>query len=250
MIRQLNRLPLLIAFSFVLLGGCSITTPLMKPKQMDPDKALESWSRVLERHVREDGRVDFEGLQTDMNDLTTCVRFLGNAHLVDFPDEQAKLAALINGYNALALYNVIMAEKPEDLEGWFGRTQFFKWRKYLVMGEYKSLTELRSMILKQANDDRRLLFALVTPDAGAPRLRREPFQGAQLETQLDEQARRFVNEPRNVWLDDVKKDAHVSEVLNETGDPMAFINRYRDNQVSPSYSVKVIPRDWEIYKAN
>ncbi len=214
---------------------------------MDADRAQENWNRVLERHVREDGRVDFDGLQTDMSDLTACIRFLANAHLADFPDAQAKLAALINGYNALALYNVIMAEKPGDLDGWFSRTRFFRWRKYLVMGEYKSLAELRAQILKFAQNDKRLLFALATPDAGAPRLRREPFMGPQLETQLDEQARRFINEPRNVWFDSDKKQAHVSEVLADTGDPMAFINRYREAPVPQTYSVRVIPRDWEIY---
>jgi len=101
-------------------------------------EAEEAWSRVLYRFVDDDGRVDFAGLSLDTADLDSFVAFVGRAGPETnpelFPNRADVLAYHLNAYNALAMRGILDAGLPDDLDGVFKRSRFFKRRKFLIDG--------------------------------------------------------------------------------------------------------------------
>ena len=71
------------------------------------------WTRVLERHLDEAGRIDFAGLKGDRTDLDRVVAFIAAVDPASdparFPSLAFRLAYDINAYNALAMKGVLDA---------------------------------------------------------------------------------------------------------------------------------------------
>jgi hypothetical protein len=87
-----------------------------------------AWTKVLTRHVDDAGRIDFDSLRQNHNDLDLVVAFVAAVGPItqprQFPDEYSRLAFYLNAYNALAMYGVVQAGVPESLGG-FEEVRFF-----------------------------------------------------------------------------------------------------------------------------
>jgi hypothetical protein len=97
-------------------------------------------------------------------------------------------------------------------------------------------------------------FALNCMVRGCPRLPREPFDPRRLDAQLDREARRFLNDPRNVQVDPPLEVVRLSSILKFYGEDflahapslLAYVNRYREEPVPEGYRVEFIPYDWTL----
>ncbi len=250
MTRALRAIVLLL-----LLSGCSTLIPVPDAPEADAKQAEDAWSRVLQKHVDSEGRIHFKGVGNDMKDLTTFVRYVSKVDRASLSDKNLRLAFYINAYNALSMYNVILREYPEDLDGFFKRVKFFALRKFIINREELSLYTFENDFIRKEGDPR-VHVALNCMSAGCPRLPREAFSGPKLEAQLEREATKFYNEERNVRTDDKEKIVFISEILDFfTDDFLAkkptlidYVNQYRKVKVPSDYEVKFIPYDWTIYK--
>lgn len=221
--------------------------------ESDPDVY---WARVLHRYVNDHGQVDFCGLAKNPADLRAYVDYLGRVSPQNmpaaFPTRSAVLAYYINSYNALAMYNVLVSGMPKEL-GWLMRLRFFGGRRFTIGGKAMTLYTYENSVIRPMGDER-VHFALNCMVIGCPRLPNQPFSGEHLDAQLEEAARRFFNEPRNLQVDLVGGTVRVSSILSFYKDDflkrsptlLAYINRYAPLTLPAGMEIEFISYDWTI----
>ncbi|MGA9421453.1 MAG: DUF547 domain-containing protein [Rhodanobacteraceae bacterium] len=220
--------------------------------------ATRLWGDVLRKFVNDEGYVDFKGLKADHTELDRYVAWVGKVgpqnHPDLFPTRDDKLAYYLNSYNAIAMRKVLDAGVPHAL-GFFARQLFFRHDTITVGGRDYTLTSYETDVIRRLGDPR-VHFALNCMSESCPRLPRQPFVSDGLDQRLDQLARKFFAEPRNVRLDTASKTVHFSEILKFYTDDflskapslIAYANQYRaaDAQIPGNYSVGFIDYDWTI----
>jgi hypothetical protein len=246
---------ILASLALLALAACATTVPSPPPPSAGRDPQA-AWASVLQRHVDEEGRVDFQGLAADRADLDTYVGWVARVSPASnpelFPTPQDRLAYYLNSYNALAMYNVIDAGIPETLEG-LRKVPFFFFRQVEVGGERMSLAKYENETIRPTGDPR-LHFGLNCMAVGCPRLPREPFTAANLDAELDREAREFFAEPRNLVVEPERQAFRVSEILSFFTEDFlavapslpAYINRYHEPPIPEGYKAEFIEYDWRI----
>jgi hypothetical protein len=230
------------------LAGCATLRP---PPAMpgDPDAA---WAEVLRERVDERGRVDFAGLARQPAALDTYVAHVGMTAPEGIADRAARIAYLINAYNALAMWNVLQAGIPERLS-LLGRVGFFKATRLVVGGRPISLYDFENDVIRPLGEER-VHFALNCMVVSCPRLPRVPFTGPGLERELEGAARLFFSEPRNLRVDEEAGVMRVSAILDfytrdflaKAPDLPAYVSRYTAAPVPPGARTEFLDYDWTI----
>ena len=238
------------------LAGCAQLIPA--PEAIVPERAAAeaAWERVLELRVDDRGRVDFAALARDRADLD---RFVAWVYAVGpnnrpelFPGRAEVLAYHINAYNALAMYGVLAAGVPRSISE-YGKLRFFWLRQVKIGGEPMSLYRYENEVIRPLGEER-VHFALNCMAVHCPRLPRQPFRAATLEADLEREARKFLNEARNVQLDPLRRVVRLSEIfgffpedfLAKAPSLVAYVNRHRAAPVPAGYAVEFIPYDWTV----
>ena len=249
------RALLLAGLAGVLFAGCATLVPA--PAALPgPGSPQDAWARVLDRHVDDQGRVDFAGLDQDRADLDRYVDWVYRTGPNNRPDlfanREEVLAYHLNAYNALAMYNVLAAGIPDNLAG-LRKLSFFYLRKVTVGGAQISLYDYENKVIRPLGEER-VHFALNCMAVSCPRLPRAPFRAATLDADLTREARRFFNEPRNIEVDAAARTVRLSEILHfypedflaKAPSLIAYANRYRDTPIPEDYRVGFVPYDWTI----
>jgi len=93
--------------------------------------------------------------------------------------------------------------------------------RFVVMGEKRSLDEIEHKIIRAEFEEPRIHMALVCAAVSCPPLRREPYRGAGLDAQLDDQARRFFADLRNLLIDRERGEVWASRIIGWFADDFA-----------------------------
>ena len=198
---------------------------------------------TADRHVRDDGRIDFDGLAADPAPLEHYVAYL--AAEAPAPDD---VAFHVNAYNALAMYNVINTdERPKDNIG------FFVLQSYFVDGAYRNLYDYEKKVILPLGEPR-VHFALNCMVRSCPRLLRVPYRTETLEVQLEAATIEFLRDDRNVQVDHERREVRLSKVFDwyradfggRHAALIAYVNRYRAAPIPPDYRVRFLPWDWTL----
>jgi hypothetical protein len=254
----MKRVTWLLLTLVTVLAGCASVQKILPisdaARQSPPPEA--AWSRVLTRHVDDQGRVQFEALAQDRADLDTFVAYVNAVSPASepglFPSADHVLAYHLNAYNALAMHQVLAAGIPKSLSG-FNKIRFFYLNKVRVGGELTTLYAYENEVIRPLGGAR-VHVALNCMSVSCPRLPREPFSAATLQAQLEREAKHFYNEPRNVVVNASQKTAALSEILSfytadflaEAPSLLAYVNRYRDSPVPEDWAVVFAPYDWTV----
>lgn len=241
----------------MLLGSMSMYSTVQAGEvAAPPEEAITDWADVLERHVDSRGYVDFEALKQNSAELTRYTDWVAavdpEKHPEWFPDTQSKLAHHINAYNALAMRHVLDNDLPKELTA-LRRLNFFRLSKVGVGGARMSLEAYENNIIRKIGEPR-VHVALNCMSESCPRLPRVPFAAATLDAQLDQEARKFFNESRNVRVDMVKRTVYLTEIMKFFPEDflavspslIAYANRYRNDPIPTDYQVRHIAYDWTI----
>lgn len=127
-----------------------------------------------------------------------------------------------------------------------------RWRAP-VGGVAMSLYAYENEIIRALGEER-VHFALNCMAAGCARLPRTPFRAATLDAELDREARRFFDEPRNVRVDRARRVLLLAEILKFYAEDFlakapslaAYANRYRREKVPEDFAIEYIPHDWTV----
>ena len=217
------------------------------------------YSSILRDYVS-NGWVNYKSLKDDKR-LQEYVQQLTNTNPDTITDQQDKLAFWINTYNAFTLKIVCdnyPIESINDLH-WGGlviATILGKtvWAKDLVTinGKDISLNEIEYDIISPTFKDPRVHFALVCASRGCPMLRNEAYEGEKIDSQLNEQARLFLNDPEKNSFDTTQHQATISKIFSwfseDFGDDddkvLDYIARYLPPDMADN--IRKYVDDWDI----
>ena len=218
-----------------------------------------SWIKILQKNVDDRGKINFKKLATDYTDLLFYLDHIAKTDPGFNPknskDKHQKLALHINSYNALAMYGVVFHKIPKNFNNFIDRAKFFKFTEYNIGGMHISLYDYENKIIRPMGDPR-VHFALNCMVVDCPRLPNTPFIPEKLDSQLNDAAIEFLNDPKKVFVDHLKQEVMVSEILKfyeedfvnskQATSLLEYVNRFRKEKIPSSYKVEFFKYDWTV----
>lgn len=225
----------------------------------DVDPRHAAWTAIVARRV-EAGRVDYAGLQReDGAALDAYLATLSGVCAADYErwTRAGKIAFWINAYNAFTVRLVLDHHPIASIRdiGWVPLAAFR--RKFIPMEGLKggtiSLDDIEHRTLRSAFREPRIHFALVCAARGCPPLRAEAYRGADLERQLDEQARAFLADPTKNRVEG--ETLHLSPIFQwfrgdfeaAGGSLAAFVAPYLGTRAPGAWTrIEFLDYDWRL----
>ena len=165
-----------------------------------------NWQQVLDDYLVSDtdsgvNLFDYEGLLDDGREpLDEYVNLLKNVDPLTLGRGEQK-AYWINLYNALTV-QLILDNYPLATITKLGSNplEFGPWNEpaTIINGIELTLNDIEHSIIRPLYDDYRIHFAVNCASIGCPNLATEPFNGTELDEQLDAAAADYVNHPRGI----------------------------------------------------
>ncbi len=193
-----------------LLIGCATGPREFHPVDPISPEAVshQAFGEVLQQHVM-NGQVNYPAVAGD----SRFGEYLGLFNRVDpsrLSAQEDRLAFWINAYNAFAIKGILDGYSPASL---WGRYRYFIGRDYEVGGNQINLYDLEREVLVREFREPRLHFAIVCASQSCPPLRSEAYEARRLSAQLDDNARRFINDPSKNRFDRTSRTASLSMIF-------------------------------------
>ncbi|TXT57902.1 MAG: hypothetical protein BAJATHORv1_10610 [Candidatus Thorarchaeota archaeon] len=228
-------------------------------------RIFQTLQGILERYRSLEGGVDYFALIAD----TSIVEYADS--LAEFnPDvlnsENERLAFWINCYNALSIAGVVkkLKKNPEYAEegnsSWIQRVKFFALQKFNVGGKKYTLREIENHIRENFQEPR-IHFALNCSSKGCPALKNGLYSSENLDSELDEATRLYLQSSKGLQLDKEKCILFLSMIFKWYKDDFEhdevkivdFILRYIDDEKREfitnhreDIDIKYIDYDWSL----
>ena len=183
------------------------------------------YAAVLKAYVDDEGMVYYAGLKKDPARLDAYLRALAGVDRKDFDtwDKQTRVAFLVNAYNALTLKAIVEnypikstflgrisypANSIRQISGVWDKLQF------RLLGAKTTLEGIEHKTLRAKYNEPRIHMALVCAAMSCPRLRNEPYEGARLGKQLDDQTRKFLASASKFRIDRKGERVYLSSIFD------------------------------------
>jgi hypothetical protein len=216
----------------------------------------EQWNVLLKKHVTKDGWVNYKGFQADSSELNVYLKLLSANH----PDAATwsaneRKAFWINAYNAFTVQLVIRnypCKSIKDLGGKIYKVNTPWDIRFIKIGDKTyDLNNIENSILRKEFDDPRIHFALNCASVSCPPLRNEAYMAENLDQQLEQQGKAFVNDGfRNkittgkVQVSNIFKWYQGDFTKNRS--LADFLNLYSNIKITKSMSIDYLDYDWNL----
>lgn len=232
-----------------------VTTPGVKAPEVVTPKPIKkqnlnhsSWHALLQKHVSNQGQVNYKGFKKDNRLLQDYIKLLGDNMPPSSASKNEKLVYWINAYNALTI-DLILRHYPvasiKDIKDPWGK-RFWK-----LGGKWRDLNEIEHQILRKMNEPR-VHFAIVCASFSCPKLVNKAFVAHGLDAQLTTATRDFIADPKR---NSISANAiQVSKIFQwfskdfkqNGGDVLDFINKYSDIKISKNANKDVKDYNWAL----
>jgi hypothetical protein len=217
------------------------------------------WGELLARHVK-DGVVDYQGFKDDEAELDEYLGLLARTEPGEL-DDGDRLAYYINGYNSytvkLILNNFKDGTPPQSIRR-IGGLFSNPWKiSFAVLGgRTLSLDNIEHDIIRVEFDEPRIHFAVNCASKSCPVLISEPYRGEDLDQQLEESTRRFLENPEHNYLEG--DTLYVSSIFkwykeDFDDDPVSFFLAHTTGSLKQALlekggaiRVKYVDYDWSL----
>jgi hypothetical protein len=235
-----------ILISSVLLAVCTFAQKAPSHQQ---------WDNVLKKYVNNYGLVNYKALQNDPAELNSYLKKLSNNAPQDNWSADEQKAYWINVYNAYTV-SLILQHYPvksiKDIAGKIYKINTAWDIKFITIGGKKyDLNNIEHGILRKKFNDGRIHFALVCASISCPRLRNEAYAAANLNAQLEDAGRDFLNDKSKNNISTAR--AHLSKYfswykgdLTNNGSLADFINRYSQTKINSNTKIGSLEYNWNL----
>jgi len=220
----------------------------------DVDNSI--YALLLKKNVI-DNRVYYDGLKKDEALLDKYLTILSNTDVKSLTGNR-RFAFYINAYNAFTI-KLILTRFPginsiKEIGGFFSNP----WSKkfILLQGRKVSLDYIEHDVLRPEFKDPRVHFAINCASKSCPPLLNAPYESNILENQLDNRARKFINDPKNTFF---KGDTlFISKIFkwfkeDFSDNPLLFIQQYASIEIKEklnlrkgSMTIRYLDYDWSL----
>lgn len=211
------------------------------------------YGEVLKEFV-EGGKVDYAGLKSNPFLLEVYleeVARLDSGVFYSFTREE-KIALYLNVYNAFTLKVIVQHYPVKGIRDIYGAWDRFKVK---IAGSEFTLNQIEHEILREEFKEPRIHFVLVCASKGCPKLADEPFNGKDLNDQMERESRKFINDKTKVRLDKDGRLLYISSIFkwfrDDFGDVIKFVTKYLPKDDSQFIqkekpSIKYLKYDWSL----
>ena len=234
----------------------SVTWLAVLSAQAAPASMHLLWTQLLQKHVYEDGMVDYKGFISEKAKLQAYLEEL--ARETPHPEQWSKAqqkAYWLNAYNAFTVKLIIDHFPVKSINDLSQDGIRATDRKFIKLGRQEySLNQIRQEMLLSRFVDARLHFALADATKSGPRLRNEAYTADKLDHQLDAQAKEFLNDPSRNRLSPERLQLsrlfewHAQD-FKKAGPLVTFLNKYSLTRIKPVAKVEYLEYDWSLNEA-
>ncbi|OON70898.1 DUF547 domain-containing protein [Hymenobacter sp. CRA2] len=217
-----------------------------------------AYERLLKKYVNDKGLVNYKAWKNDQKELNQYLEQLSKNPPAASWSKAEQMAYWINAYNAYTIRLILDHYPVGSIKDIGSKIQIplvtTPWAAefFSIGGQKMSLDDIEHNRLRKQYDDPRVHFALVCASISCPRLRREAYTPAQLDRQLDEQGRDFLNNPAKNKVG--KSEAQLSKYFDwykgdwtGNGQSVAkWVNRYSATKMSADAKVSYLDYNWNL----
>ncbi|MFT5207018.1 MAG: hypothetical protein ACI9CF_000763 [Candidatus Omnitrophota bacterium] len=234
---------------------------------------VDNFNSFLNDYYHSGGKIDYAQAQKNSDKLNIFIASIEALEESEYNGWQVndKIAFWINVYNA-AMINLVLENYP--IKKTFGlkavsypsnSVQQIKdvWDRGVVwvFGRSMSLNDIEHGTLRRDFNEPRIHFGLVCASIGCPTLRKSAFVGDDLNSQLNEQAYLFINNPIRVRYDVNTNKLYLSPIFKwfrkdfETqGGIKVFLKKHLPefdaNDINAQTGIKWLSYDWSLNESN
>ena len=182
-----------------------------------PDQlSYDEYDRLTRAYADEDGGVNYSGLKKEMAALKGFIDQLAAASPENepewFPTEDERKRYYLTAYNAYILFYAASGY-PDRHTLWSG-LGLFKNKDIVLGGRKLTLNDLEHNIIRKEFMDPRIHFALNCGARSCPPLKAGVIAQNATDNELEQAARRFINDPGNVRFDEPSLTLYLSKIFD------------------------------------
>lgn len=211
-----------------------------------------TYNNLLQKHVDNQGNVDYKAFKADEKKLDTYLAYLGETNPNSWSKTKQK-AFWINAYNAytikLILENYplksIMDIKQKGKNAW--NIPFAK-----VGGKTYTLDHIEHKILRKNLFDPRIHVGVNCASVSCPKLHNKAFTEANVDEELETLMQAFINDANRNNLKK-KGNVKISEIFNwfkddftKKGTVIDYIKHYSERKVEKDAKITYLPYNWNL----
>lgn len=240
---------------FLLFFSCS-SSPDLQEKVGD-HISHNQWSELLQKHVQEDGTINYNGFKKDIEKLKKYLYLLEDNPPNSTWTRNEQMAYWINAYNAFTVQLIIRHYPIESIKDIGGKIQIpfinSPWDiEFIRIGDHVyDLNDIEHDILREVFKDPRIHFAIVCASKSCPKLLNTAYEAKKLDQQLDKQAKSFINDPTRNKI--TKDEVEMSKIFSwfkedfiDNGSLIDFINLYSEVKIENDAKVRYMEYDWAL----
>ncbi|MDG1913205.1 MAG: DUF547 domain-containing protein [Crocinitomix sp.] len=214
----------------------------------------ETWTALLTMYVDVEEHANYAGFKEDETALDAYLTVLSENHPQDSWEKDDILAFWINTYNAFTVKLIVKnypVKSIKELGGSIYKVNTPWDIKFIKIGDLEyDLNNIEHGIIRKQFEEPRIHFAVNCASISCLRLRNEAFFGSEIDAQLDDQARYFINNPVKNKI--TKKCAELSKIFTwfkcyftSNGVSVTdFINKYSEVKITKKTKTKSLDYDW------
>jgi hypothetical protein len=214
------------------------------------------WDKLTKLYVTEDGFVDYKGFVKDSTKLNQYLELLSANHPNDRWSSDQRKAYWINAYNAFTVKLIVKnypVKSIKDLGGSIYKVNTPWDIKFINIGdEQYDLNNIEHSILRKEWEDPRIHAAVNCASVSCPGLRQGAFTADNLDKQLDEQMKSFIqDESKNRITKDKLKLSKIfkwftGDFKNVAPSEIAYLNRFTKVKISEDAEIDYFEYDWDL----
>lgn len=244
----------------LLLQACSVPScgSTRVPVSDLPPPEHTQWTQLLQKHVNEEGMVDYEKFRQDRKLLKAYLTSLeNNPPNPDRWSKEEQLAYWINLYNAFTIELVLDHYPLGSIKDIGSKIQIpfinSPWDIKLIniKGKKFDLNNIEHNIIREEFDEPRIHFALVCAAVSCPKLRQEAYTAEKLDQQLTDQAKAFLANntknkisPGKIIISNLFK--WYKGDFTKRGSLIEYLNLYAPVKILPGASVTYMDYNWAL----
>ena len=210
----------------------------------------EMWDDLLKKHISVDGNVNYKGFLNDRTELKKYLDLLSSSHPDNSWSKEERMAYWINAYNAFTI-ELILRNYPVKSIKDIGIISPWHVGFIEIQGEKYDLNDIEHNILRKKFNDPRIHFAIVCASYSCPELRNGAYTASNLYSQLDEQARQFINDPSRNKISATR--IKISKIFDwftkdftVNGSLVDYLNKYSSTRIDSKAKISYLQYNWSL----
>lgn len=233
------------------------TLLMMLPLRAETGGWQKEYGGLLKKYVS-GGGVRYAAWKADAAGMAAMARIvaaIGEEDPSALPKKE-RLAYHINAYNALIIDLMLKKYPSGGVREGSQETDIFSAENIRLAGKMVSLNFIEKELVLRGSGDPRAPFALNCASKSCPVLMPGAYDGATIDTVLDERVRAYAASPLGVQDGNDGKSASLSmiflwnaDAFEPFGGVLGFLNKYRAKPLPKGTALEYQPYDWGLNEA-